>query len=51
MRTSVTLTRCLLQRVVMHFAAGQQFAEHMAHLLADAEQAERCGLREFRRAA
>ena len=30
-----------LQRVVMHVAALEQFAQHMAHLLADAEQADR----------
>ena len=29
-----------LQRVVVHVAAGEQFAQHVAHLLADAEQAD-----------
>src|SRR3954463_12514420 len=36
-----------LQRFVMHVAALQQFAEHMAHLLPDAEQADRAAFGSF----
>ena len=47
MRTSVMLTRCDLQHVVMHVAALEQFAQHVAHLLADAEQADRAAFGGF----
>ena len=46
MRTSVTLTRWFCS-VVMDIAALQQFAQHMAHLLADAEQADRAAFGGF----
>ena len=36
------------QRIVMDVAALEQFAQHVAHLLADAEQADASGPRRFR---
>ena len=47
MRTSVTLTRCDCKHVVMHVTALEQFAQHMAHLLADTEQAYRTAFGSF----
>src|SRR5437879_6582077 len=36
-----------LQRVVMHVAALENLAEHMAHLFADAKQADRAAFGSF----
>src|SRR3546814_20743804 len=34
----------LRQRLVMHFAACKDFGQHVTHLLADAQRADRLGL-------
>ena len=46
MRTSMS-RRGAVRHVVMHVAALEQFAQHVAHLLADAEQPDRAAFGGF----